>query len=138
VLLWLSASERGQGERRRLRGSRSAPVGRPTEAVQFRRPGSPSHFFTYLHGPALFATPPRRMCSLNRPPFSPSKTLTASGPKPLAHSLACEIEKDPELSLALALWPKLPEPLRNALARWPEIPEPIRRAIVALLETVPN
>jgi hypothetical protein len=42
---------------------------------------------------------------------------------PVAHALACEIEEDPELSLALALWPKLPEPIRDALTRWPEIPE---------------
>jgi len=56
----------------------------------------------------------------------------------LAHSFARESQKDPELALVFALWPKLPEPLRKALARWPEIPEAIRRAILALLEAVPN
>jgi hypothetical protein len=64
--------------------------------------------------------------------------VTERPPFPLAHSFARESQKDPELALVFALWPKLPEPLRKALARWPEIPEAIRRAILALLEAVPN
>jgi hypothetical protein len=76
-----------------------------------------------------FYGPPARMTGF---PYPESAKI------PLAHSLPREIENDPKLRLMMALWPKLPEPLRDALARWPEIPEAIRRAILALLETVPN
>jgi hypothetical protein len=43
---------------------------------------------------------------------------------------------DPDLARLVAVWPTLPEPIRQGMLNWQSQTEPIRRAILALLETV--
>ena len=44
-----------------------------------------------------------------------SQSLAPTAENTLAHSLACQVEKDPNLKLLVALWHRLPEPVRAGI-----------------------
>ena len=49
-----------------------------------------------------------------------TKQVAETGPKPLAHSLAREVEKDPDLVRLVELWERLPEAGRKLLRQTAE------------------
>jgi hypothetical protein len=59
------------------------------------------------------------------------QSLASIATKPLAYSLAREVENDPSLAPITAAWPELPEPIRRAIAAWRDLPEPARQALVS-------
>jgi hypothetical protein len=44
-----------------------------------------------------------------------SQGLASTPENTLAYSLACQVEKDPNLKLLVALWHRLPEPVRAGI-----------------------
>ena len=49
------------------------------------------------------------------PQIHKPQIVTPSAPEPLAHSLACQVEKDPNLKLLVERWDCLPEPVRAGI-----------------------
>ena len=44
-----------------------------------------------------------------------SQSLAPTAENTLAHSLACQVEKDPNLKMLVELWDRLPEPVRAGI-----------------------